>query len=117
MKGKIGLVVGFVAGYVWGRGGGGERYEQIAARAKQVWGHPAIQSRVDSAKEFAGDRLAELPATVRDGAKDFFDRAIRGVNDSKKTAEPTVTDAAKSAKRGSASKGNQIWSSHNRAMK
>lgn len=44
MKGKVGLVLGFAAGYVLGSRAGKERYRQIQQVASKVWRSGPVQS-------------------------------------------------------------------------
>ncbi|WP_298890832.1 hypothetical protein [uncultured Serinicoccus sp.] len=51
---KIMMATAFGAGYVLGARAGRERYEQISAKAQELWGHPKVQEQADKAKEQAG---------------------------------------------------------------
>lgn len=50
MRFRVGLAIGFGAGYVLGSKAGRERYEQIARTAKKVWeSEPAAKARSEVA--------------------------------------------------------------------
>lgn len=68
MKGKIGIVVGFAAGYVLGSRAGRERYDQIKSGFLQVWNTPPVQERVDKVKDFGASAAMALPSALWDGA-------------------------------------------------
>jgi len=51
---KIMMTAAFGAGYVLGTKAGRERYEQISAKAQELWGHPKVQEQADKVKEQAG---------------------------------------------------------------
>ncbi|OLT40134.1 hypothetical protein BJF86_04785 [Serinicoccus sp. CNJ-927] len=73
---KIMMATAFGAGYVLGARAGRERYEQISAKAQELWGHPKVQEQADKAKQQAGrvteqakDRLSD----AQDGDQDSMD--------------------------------------------
>lgn len=68
MKGKIGIAIGFAAGYVLGSRAGRERYEQIKANVQKVWETDQVQKQVDKAKDFGKTAAMALPSAVWDGA-------------------------------------------------
>ena len=61
---KLALLVGAAAGYVLGARAGRERYEQIAARAADVWESKPVQKQVDKAQGLVEQYV---PKIVEDG--------------------------------------------------
>lgn len=119
MRGKIGIVIGFAAGYVLGSRAGRERYEQIKDGVQKVWDTPQVQKQVDKAKELGKTAAMALPSALWDGAVkvgkaaskngsagDRLDAAIRAgkksaddvVSAGEMTAEEAKEAAAKVAK-------------------
>lgn len=82
MQGKLLLVVGLAAGYVLGSRAGRQRYEQIKSAADKFWSQPQVQKGVDTAKDFAKDKLGDVGEAVLDTAKSV----ISNVTKSKKSA-------------------------------
>ena len=66
MKGKLGVLIGFGAGYVLGARAGRERYEQIVDELRRVRNDPRVQRAADQAMGVA----AEQAQHVRDAAAD-----------------------------------------------
>ncbi|HEU5224035.1 MAG TPA: hypothetical protein VFU07_10220 [Candidatus Lumbricidophila sp.] len=80
MQGKLLLVIGLAAGYVLGSRAGRGRYEQIKQAADKFWSQPQVQKGVDTAKDFAKDKLGDAGEAVLDAAKSV----IANVTKSKK---------------------------------
>jgi len=68
MRGKAGLVIGLVAGYVLGARAGRERYEQIKAQVEKVWNLEPVQAQVTRVNDFAKSTAMALPSTLWDSA-------------------------------------------------
>ncbi|WP_202864996.1 YtxH domain-containing protein [Serinicoccus sediminis] len=51
---KIMMAAAFGAGYVLGAKAGRERYEQLSAKAQELWQHPTVQEKAGQVKEKAG---------------------------------------------------------------
>jgi hypothetical protein len=68
MKGKIGLVVGFGAGYVFGTRAGRARYEQIKKQWLKVWHLDPVQAQVHKVQDFAKTQAAAVPQALWTGA-------------------------------------------------
>jgi hypothetical protein len=75
MAGKLvfGLVVGLGVGYVLGSRAGRARYNQIKARANEVWNDPHVQRAVHDAEDFVretapvvGDKIADVARAATD---------------------------------------------------
>jgi hypothetical protein len=56
---KMGMVVGFGAGYVLGARAGRERYEDIRRMWARVTGSPQVQRATQRTKELTGDRAKQ----------------------------------------------------------
>jgi|GEM_PF-1139917 len=65
---KIMMTAAFGAGYVLGTKAGRERYEQISAKAQELWGHLKVQEQADKVKEQAG-KVTEQAGKVTEQAK------------------------------------------------
>lgn len=70
MKGKLLIVAGAAAGYVLGTRAGRERYEQIKARATELWRDPHVQRTVDRIEDTVKDTASEVQGKVTDAVKD-----------------------------------------------
>jgi hypothetical protein len=72
MRMKLGLVLGFAAGYLMGTKAGRYRYEQIMKFAKQFWGsEPAATARAKASslvEEVQSKAIGRLRSVDRDGA-------------------------------------------------
>jgi hypothetical protein len=63
---KLGVVVGFGAGYVLGARAGRERYEELKSSWDQFMGNPSVQSAVGRGREAAaGGAQAGIRAVGR----------------------------------------------------
>lgn len=85
MRGKLLFVTGIAVGYVLGARAGRQRYEQIKSAAESVWNTPAVQSGVDTAKDFALARVGDVSDTVLDGVK----KLVSAATHSKAKSAPT----------------------------
>ncbi|MET1016923.1 YtxH domain-containing protein [Orlajensenia leifsoniae] len=85
MRGKLLFVTGIAVGYVLGARAGRQRYEQIKSAAESVWNTPAVQSGVDTAKDFALARVGDVSDSVLDGVK----KLISAATNSKAKPAPT----------------------------
>ena len=65
MMGKLKWLVGFGAGYVLGSRAGRERYDQIAARAQQLWGDPRVQEKAGQAQQALKQKADQAQQVVR----------------------------------------------------
>lgn len=68
MKGKIGIVVGFAAGYVLGSRAGRERYEQIKEGFLNVWNTPPVQKQVEKVADLGKTAAKAVPSVLWDSA-------------------------------------------------
>jgi hypothetical protein len=72
MRGKLLFIAGGFVGYVLGARAGRKRYEQIVAAAENVWNADPVQRRVNEARDFALERVGEVPSALVDAGKKLF---------------------------------------------
>lgn len=82
MKGKLLFVVGLGVGYVLGTRAGRRRYEQIKAAAAKLWDSPVVQKPMQSAQDYAADRIGDLGSAVTESIK----RAVSNSGGSSRTS-------------------------------
>ena len=66
MMGKLKWLVGFGAGYVLGARAGRERYDQIAARAQELWSDPRVQEKAGQAQQALKEKADQAQQVVKD---------------------------------------------------
>jgi hypothetical protein len=74
MMGKLGMVVGAAVGYVLGAKAGRERYDQLAASARQLLDKPQVKRVVDSAPGDLGARLEQVANKAADKVHEAGDK-------------------------------------------
>ena len=67
MRGRLGLMLGFGAGYVLGSKAGHERYEQLRRLYDNVTASPTFQDAAGKAKEAAGTGLGQAKGMASGG--------------------------------------------------
>ena len=65
MRFRIGMILGFVAGYVLGAKAGQDRYEQIVRAVKGLMGTETAQRAADLSKEFLGNGMSAASQRIR----------------------------------------------------
>lgn len=102
MRGKLLFITGGLVGYVLGARAGRQRYDQIASAASDLWSRPPVQRRVNEVKDFALERVGDVPGALLDAGK----KVVSAVQD--KTAKTgngtktTSTDAGSATAAGKA---------------
>ena len=86
--GKLGMVVGAAVGYVLGAKAGRERYEQLAASARQLMDKPQVKRVMESAPGNLGARVEQVANKAADAVHTASDR----VAPSDAAAKPASTD-------------------------
>jgi hypothetical protein len=99
MRGKLLFITGGLVGYVLGARAGRQRYDQIASAASDLWGRPPVQRRVNEVKDFALERVGDVPGVLFEAGK----KVVSAVQ-SKTTSSPAkaATGSDSSAGPGSA---------------
>lgn len=93
MRGKIGLIVGFAVGYVFGTRAGRARYEQIKQGAAKVWELDIVQDRVDDLKALGKRTLLFIPK----GLFNLSATVARGVQKETQIVSAVAVDLADAA--------------------
>ena len=81
MRGRLGVLVGFGAGYVLGAKAGRDRYEQLRRLYENVQASPAFQKATGKAKDAVGSGLGQ--------AKDLASGGVSKVTDAVKDRRTT----------------------------
>jgi hypothetical protein len=66
MSKKLSLLIGFGAGYVLGARSGRERYDQIVAKAQQLWRDPHVQEKAGQAQQFVQEKAEQAGEAVKE---------------------------------------------------
>ncbi|WP_166784860.1 hypothetical protein [Cryobacterium sp. TMT2-42-4] len=69
MRGKLLFITGGLVGYVLGARAGRKRYDQIVAAADNLWNAPPVQRRVNEARDFALERVGDVPSALLETGK------------------------------------------------
>lgn len=67
MRGRLGVLIGFGAGYVLGAKAGRERYEQLQRLYENVVSSPGFQQATGKAKEAVGSGLEQAKDLASEG--------------------------------------------------
>jgi hypothetical protein len=78
VMGKLGMVVGAAVGYVLGSKAGRERYDQIAASARQLMEKPQVKRVMESAPGNLGARVEQVAGKAADAVHQAGDRVASG---------------------------------------
>lgn len=67
MRGRLGMFVGFGAGYVLGAKAGRERYEQLRRLYENIQASPAVQQATTAARDAVGTGLDQARDLASEG--------------------------------------------------
>ncbi|TFC88246.1 hypothetical protein [Cryobacterium sp. TMT4-31] len=103
MRGKLLFITGGLVGYVLGARAGRQRYDQIASAASDLWNRPPVQRRVNEVKDFALERVGDVPGALYEAGKKVAS-AVSNKTDKIKGAPATgMSGAATAATKAAAS--------------
>ncbi len=97
MRGKLLFITGGLVGYVLGARAGRKRYDQIVAAAENLWSAPPVQRRVTEVRDFALERVGDVPSALFDAGKKIVTAVqarTTGTGDTGGTAYSPATPAA-----------------------
>jgi hypothetical protein len=97
MKGKLLFVAGAAVGYVLGARAGRKRYEQIRGAAERIWETPGVQNQVEQVKDFAAQRVGDIPSAIADGAQKAFTSLVNSRKNTSKQASASQAASESSA--------------------
>lgn len=101
VRGKLTLLIGLGAGYVLGTRSGRERYDQMAAKAKQVWRDPRVQEKASQAQHVAQEKAGQAGHVAKEKVGEAAGQAGHAVkgkfssssDDSSSSTSPTGAPA------------------------
>ena len=96
MRGKLLFITGGLVGYVLGARAGRKRYDQIASAASDLWNRPPVQRRVNEVKDFALERVGDVPGALYEAGKKVAS-AVSNKAEKTKSAPATGTSGAATA--------------------
>jgi hypothetical protein len=67
---KLGVLVGFGAGYVLGARAGRQRYDQLVGRAQELWRDPRVQRKAARAHDVVQEKASQAAGAVQGTVKD-----------------------------------------------
>ncbi len=98
MAGKLSFIVGLGAGYVLGTRSGRERYEQITAKAQQLWRDPRVQETAGQARHVVQEKAGQAGQVVMEKAASATSSSGEGAgkraNSPPRATEPTRAGSA-----------------------
>jgi hypothetical protein len=97
LKGKLLFVAGAAVGYVLGARAGRKRYEQIRGAAERIWETPGVQNQVEQVKDFAAQRVGDIPSAIADGAQKAFTSLVNSRKNTSKQASASQAASESSA--------------------
>jgi hypothetical protein len=94
VMGKLGMAAGAAVGYVLGAKAGRERYEQIAASARQFMEKPQVKRVMESAPGNLGARVEQVAGKAADAVHQASDRVAPSGKDSDAAPGPRPVPTA-----------------------
>jgi hypothetical protein len=91
MRGRLGLMIGFGAGYVLGAKAGTERYEQLRRLYDNLLASPAFQEASGKARGAVGSGLDQARGAASEGASKVTGVIRERRSDSSLTVAPPPT--------------------------
>jgi uncharacterized protein YjbJ (UPF0337 family) len=91
MRGRLGFLIGFGAGYVLGAKAGTERYEQLRRLYDNLVASPTFQEASGKAKEAVGTSLDQARGAATEGASKLSGAIRERRSDSGLTVAPPPT--------------------------
>ncbi|CAN5657074.1 hypothetical protein BH18ACT15_BH18ACT15_05450 [soil metagenome] len=93
MRGRLGLMLGFGAGYVLGAKAGNERYEQLRRLYDNLTASPTFQDAAGKAKEAANTGLGQAKGVASQGVSKVSG-AVKKDNRSNLSVAPAPAQSA-----------------------
>ena len=98
MKGKLMLLAGFGAGYVFGTKAGRSKYEEIRSKAQKVWQDPRVAERKEQAMTMAKEQGEHLRETALHAVKEKMPQGSEGSTGSGDLSQASDVDLGPSGK-------------------
>ena len=65
---KVGILLGFGAGYVLGARAGRQRYDQLIEKAQDLWADPRVQKKASQAQHVVEEKTSQAAGVVQEKA-------------------------------------------------
>ena len=78
---KLGILVGFGAGYVLGARAGRQRYDQLVEKAQDFWADPRVQRKASQAQDVVQEKATQAAGVVQEKASHAASAAQDTVKD------------------------------------
>jgi len=66
MSRKLSFLIGLGAGYMLGARSGRERYDQIVAKAQELWRDPRVQQKAGQAQQLVQEKAGQASGVVKE---------------------------------------------------